>query len=728
MKTHLFGAMALLISLAGPPATARGEERSSSGRAALSALLPIEVLRPDARFVAGAPPLDEFLRLGLVRPDDLGGAASAQFVPTREYRLRDGGMLRTYAQQLGAIPVEGGALSIRTDRAGTLGWSLGFAGRVESAWAAEPVLAREEAAQLALTYASSSVAPERLFPELVYLPVGEALLLAWRVELPLDLAKMEAPTLWLDAESGALLGRAERIRNARARVFPLNPADGETQEVELPEILPGAPGGEQHLVGEWIEAMNCVDEAASPLRFEGGRSCVPRHVASADRDGNFLHEPVMDQTSDEAKRDLFSEVSAYYHASLARAFFAALGAEGMTLTNTQPMPIVVNFRVARDEKSALRSYDNAMYYAGSKVKDPTSPFQTDVLAFGQSNRVDYAYDGDVIYHEFTHAVVGATSQLGMLFRGDNAMLGDPGSMNEAYADYFSAAMRGDPVVGAWSLGNRARDLSKRARCPDGIVGESHADSPIWSSALWHVRERLGAAFDQAVFNAMIGLPRGSFAMVTYEVGTSATLAEVERLMGAEARAQAEEIFAEHGLPGCADRVIDLTEPNATVALQYLFSSDYGVKPMPGYVQFRVRGLKGGEKLLLVTSVASESAKEDVTVAFKAGQNPIYLSTGKNGVVVGNWDERVTFDKWGYTYQVPDDSTEVHMLFLNEGGETLIGNLRVLLDAAPNAEDSTEERGSGGCGSAGSQSGLGGALFALLTFVLAVGQPRLARRP
>ena len=43
--------------------------------------------------------------------------------------------------------------------------------------------------------------------------------------------------------------------------------------------------------------------------------------------------------------------------------------------------------------------------------------------FGQGPRHDYAYDGDVVYHEFTHAVVDATIQL-------PSAINAPGAMNE----------------------------------------------------------------------------------------------------------------------------------------------------------------------------------------------------------------------------------------------------------------------------------------------------------
>jgi MYXO-CTERM domain-containing protein len=120
------------------------------------------------------------------------------------------------------------------------------------------------------------------------------------------------------------------------------------------------------------------------------------------------------------------------------------------------------------------------------------PFDSNV--YFQGSR-DFAYDGDVARHEFTHAIVHSfVPGLASLGRDAFGSHAESGGLNEGWSDYFSSSFVNDPVVGdyagqglaAGELGLRNNDNDKR--CPDDIIGEVHADGEHWTGALWSIRE------------------------------------------------------------------------------------------------------------------------------------------------------------------------------------------------------------------------------------------------
>ena len=103
---------------------------------------------------------------------------------------------------------------------------------------------------------------------------------------------------------------------------------------------------------------------------------------------------------------------------------------------------------------------------------------------------DTSWDSDVIFHEYTHAVVNALVGRNQLktFR----------AINEGTADYFAASFFNDPVIGEWAArifgmrGPAMRNVENPNRWPGNLVGQEHVDGNIWSGALWDLRKSLGA--------------------------------------------------------------------------------------------------------------------------------------------------------------------------------------------------------------------------------------------
>jgi hypothetical protein len=175
-----------------------------------------------------------------------------------------------------------------------------------------------------------------------------------------------------------------------------------------------------------------------------------------------------------------------------------------------------------------RPYDSTLYTQGAR---------------------DFAYDGDVVFHEFTHAVVWSlTENLGSLWRDEWGAHAEPGALNEGWADFFAASFTGDSVTGNYAMGVLARDADNSARCPDALIGEVHHDSLPWSGALWAMR---AVAEDVEAFERVV-------LMAMAQAEANETMADqARRLLEVLAESQlqalvpkAEAILAERNLRAC----------------------------------------------------------------------------------------------------------------------------------------------------------------------------------
>src|SRR5207237_8633591 len=128
----------------------------------------------------------------------------------------------------------------------------------------------------------------------------------------------------------------------------------------------------------------------------------------------------------------------------------------------KPLPVVANlqipagiasgdFAVAANPDLPLDPFSNAFFSpAGGALGQIFSELyglKSGALWFGQGPKRDYAYDGDVVYHESPHGVVDKTLRLVAWHVDARGAIDSPGAMNEGLADYFSSAMTGDPNVG-----------------------------------------------------------------------------------------------------------------------------------------------------------------------------------------------------------------------------------------------------------------------------------------
>jgi len=189
---------------------------------------------------------------------------------------------------------------------------------------------------------------------------------------------------------------------------------------------------------------------------------------------------VVDFTWNSALYSKIAESSAYWHVNFVHDYFTAID-PGLSESSVYypagldyPMPVTV-------QMDCPAGYCNA-YWDG------------DGLAFGAGDGQscdDFALYSEVIYHEYTHAV---TSKIydGVYF--PYAM--EPGALNEAWSDYFGCVLSASqsPLVGDGGLvlyqPNGFRTLDNTYRRETDWVNEVHADSQMFSSSLWGVRQTI----------------------------------------------------------------------------------------------------------------------------------------------------------------------------------------------------------------------------------------------
>jgi hypothetical protein len=338
-----------------------------------------------------------------------------------------------------------------------------------------------------------------------------------------------APRIVVSAVTGEVLEARDAARFVRAFTFETNPARSAHPSM-LPILLP--PAGERLETRELV-ARSCRDDGeARVVSLDGTRrdvrvcAIVPLARAKA---GDFVYPPLDVPESTEATRkadDPFAEVSLYYHAARAHAFFRELGGGEAPPLGSSPLALLAGVRVARgllegDFETASRKdvpldpFPFALHLPGSAGEGDAFRALYGVtggaLLFGQGYARDFAYDGDVVYHELTHALISATLHVGGLRITEHGASAEPEAIDEALADYFSSALAGDPLVGEYASGevpdgSALRSLDNQASCPGSITGQPHADGLVMSGALWSVRSALDPgsrrSFDAAIYQAL----------------------------------------------------------------------------------------------------------------------------------------------------------------------------------------------------------------------------------
>ncbi|MFT7518792.1 MAG: Zn-dependent metalloprotease [Kiritimatiellia bacterium] len=384
-----------------------------------------------------------------------------------------------------------------------------------------PTVSDVEATQIAAQWMTGS---GQLWPPRAQLGVMASQgTLVWRVDISRE-APLAAHAVFVDAHTGQVLQMVPTLWTNKANVYPFNPVNSALTEVQLRGLDDSGT-----LTGEYALTRSCtwVD-----------RRCRDKvRQAAPDDNGDWFFPP--DDTNSD---DPFAEVQLYHHLDLVSRWFEDRGVDH----SGPAIEGLVNF-----------SYSNAFF--GDADGD-----QIAEVAFGQTSSVDYAYDSDVIYHEYSHKIFRDLVNPMPVVADQYGTNGAIGGINEGSSDLFAALIGDDPVVGEYA-GQRfgedgIRDIAVDHTCPDDIRGESHEDGRIWASMGWNIAQELGTDLTaELMLGTLATLPQDA----TWEQGGQALQLAADDLLDAGAidQVQHETILhsaATSGVLGC-ERFIALDD-------------------------------------------------------------------------------------------------------------------------------------------------------------------------
>jgi hypothetical protein len=751
--------------------------------------------------VLSAPSSDEPSAIGRAflasGPEVLAGVDPAALALQQSVTLPRGHMLH-FEQEHGGLEVVGGDTWVRLDERGRVRWVSSDArpsielAALAPALARGPSLSERDAVdvfghgagyrrELLDAVDAASAARLVIYPLPGGLAGASPVRLAWAVELPGELgaARMRKLRGYVDADTGVVYAVDDRVRRQAAPpcpgtqdafVYDANPVDGALSCVSLASYLtPTATG----LANGDVAVQNCVDRKG--CRSFGDAShhfCDFEATAGADQDGHYTGYVF---ESDTEAEDSFAEVQMFYHVNKGLEVARSLG--GFDNLDAQPLAAVVNFRMPSFESTsectsssyagseALTAFENAAFVPAGGLL-PGFP-ETDSIIFGQGSAGDYAYDGDVVYHELGHAIMARVApDLPSMYIDGLGLNTMPGGMHEGYADLMTMFVTDDPEIGEYAAQGfgdgltEIRDLANPATCPEWITGEVHDDSLPLTGAFWEARLRVGATaeartgFDRAVFAAQRTL--GGFD----DFGSAAqkTLAELEIELDAQAASMAEDVFtargllpdAASGLEACGSRVLDGNDLDVT----YLFlpGVEYfaSINQVPAPVQFRYELTEraGSLDLEIGASVADsdiflpgEEVEPALAMLVHASETPIQWSASGDGVEAGasrdavdvkfeDVPDRPGIKRGTVSIKGPFSPGTYHLQLVNQGPTWIVAQLAM-------GHEPYRARGDSGCqaapgGRGRNALGLGLLLLGMLALFLrwrrSAGRMRRLRHP
>ena len=460
-------------------------------------------------------------------------------------------------------------------RGATVTWSGGSARLLASRLEADlpddvtPSITSDQASAVAEARTGMPVAQDQT--ALALWPTADGVRLVWALGAAPIMGFGYQPVTVVDAKSGDVLLVYNAIVDLNlSQVYPTNPV----KSPQLADVTLPVGAGQSVLQNELVQSLNCIDKkTVKDINFMGfalqAHVCDLLQTATPDANGDFMIPPGADKDAEDA----FSEVSMFYHVNRAYSMFR--GWDPTLNVNNGPIPTVSNLRLPqgfdtfdlnkiKDPELPLVPFQNAFFSPANPIFSTVFGLNGGAMWFGQGPLKDYSYDGDVVYHEFTHAVVDATLKLvGNPHMDEWGASMSPGAMNEGLADYFSSALAGDPDVGEYATqdffpGSKAiRSLTNPDKCPSEIGGEVHQDATLFSASLWDVRSSLSEAdalkFDGAIFAAMNASPTGDLA---YEDFATLAITQVKTTLDDAAAQKLSDAFTARGLLPQCTRVLE----------------------------------------------------------------------------------------------------------------------------------------------------------------------------
>ncbi len=382
-----------------------------------------------------------------------------------------GGSTVRFAQEYEGVPVFDGALVLGFDPGGALV-------HVVSDYVPDLLVPVTPAlsADNALALAEASVGeplPASTSPRLVVV-LGDrehdGHYLVWQVTVALDLP-VGSWHLFFDAQSGELVRSIDLVKRAGAACVSCDPTlDPGCGSLFLPNAVDAAddPSLRDTSNVDAYQVGCALGNLTSSTRLDGA-------YANTGLTTNRIGPPYNQLRSN--NQQAVDEVNTYYHANRAKGYLDQLG-----------FPAVMSYSISINAHDS--SVGDNSYYSGQQ------------LHFGDGG-VDDAQDGDVVYHEYGHAIQdNQVPNYGLTDEG--------GATGEGFGDYWAAAVTDDAdttqlglgCVAPWdataynpyngTLGTGClRRVDGTQQYPRDFVWEVHEDGKMWSAALWRLRNTAG---------------------------------------------------------------------------------------------------------------------------------------------------------------------------------------------------------------------------------------------
>jgi MYXO-CTERM domain-containing protein len=634
-----------------------------------------------------------------------GAGVAAASLAVRDVRAVQRGSLVALVQSHRGLPVIGPSAAVRLDEQGRVRWARSSLRAIDLA-----DLSPRMSAGAAFAAAGQRGAPVR--SRLVVAALGSAApQLAWELVAPPDRARLELWQLLVNADSGRVIARRNLIRTAaahRAEVHLENPiATPDRTEVTLMEL----PAAATRLTGPDVHAWNCIDNhQCVDIGFGFYHWCEPGPRATTNADGNFLNiRPPANMLSG---KDLYAELMSYFQTQKAYSSYRLLLGEDFTIDGA-PITAVANLQFPGDScdgpgnappGSVLMPLDNAFFApAGSAIVPGIDGAS---ISMGQGTTADFAYDGDVIYHEIGHGVVYTLApDLGYVLPHAHGIDSTPGGLVEGLPDYMSVSITNDPMLGEFVGKDLVpdtgviRNLDNDRRCPDDLAGEAHWDGEIIGGSLWEVRASLPEAnradMDRAVMIAIDGMG----ADTNFASFQEAVVAELEVELGADVASAAADAFAARGLTDCGGFVRDLVVGAVHKALFLVNPGPDG--SAPAAVQFRVDFERGAPDFTLNATLYPGADTSPMTLLVKPGDQAIEWNPGPDAPT----SITVTPGAGGVIQQVVSGPFEgiVHMQLVSSSAQHALNDISVTAEVDHYPPDAGPSAG-GDAGTGGGDSG------------------------
>ena len=486
-----------------------------------------------------------------------------------------GGSFEHVDQTLDGLPVFGERLSIAYDTAGAVREIVGKP-LPAAPLSMEPQLTAEQAIERALgasvQFGTGSMWAPRAQLSVLNL---EGIHLAWAVDLGLTEPGPQTWQIFVDAHDGGVLGTRRTSFEVLGSVYPTNPEDSEVDFLELTDV------------GDTLTNSYAVVQSCDEWTDENRCIAKSRH-AQPDADGNFIFDP-----APSSQDDPFAEVQMFFHLDLVSRWFHD----------------EFNFRVQFGVSNAVEGIVNFIY-PNAFFGDADGDGYPEV-AFGQYNFIDYAYDADVVYHEFGHAVFGQIVDSGYgRFDEYGTDVGASG-LNEGTADFFSMVLTDDPNLGEYAgLLNGdgpIRQAEFDRQCPADLYGESHRDGEVWASLGWNLidHEDIGPNLAaQLFFGAINTWPADpDYSVAGPSVLAAAQALEDEGVMSADQVDLVEDLLIAQGFDDCG-RVVALDDGAEPVQQMTVINNQWIAFGFPLANQFSLDAPEGTVSLQLNVSVSS----------------------------------------------------------------------------------------------------------------------------